>query len=119
MEKKKKKYQKNPLPVLPVLPQLSLSHCFQKFKTQTQEFGLGWNLILHCAKNLVSCQVIWKHHFTLETAKSIAQTARKNSAFINQWHFLSSYTALLNSVGLQNMTAEHYRSAQSQRAGAK
>lgn len=50
----------NNLLVLPALPQPSLSNDSQGFITQTQEFGLGWNLTSHCAKNSVSCQVIWK-----------------------------------------------------------
>lgn len=46
--------------MLSALPQSSLSNDSQGFITQTQEFGLGWNLTLHYAKNSVSCQVIWK-----------------------------------------------------------
>lgn len=65
------KNKKTPV-VLSASPQLSLSNYSQKFITQTQEFGLGWNPILHDAKNLVSCQVIWKHRFMSETANSPA-----------------------------------------------
>lgn len=70
--KNKTAIKKKNLVVLSASPQWSPSNYAHKFITQTQEFGLGWNLILHYAKNLVSCQVIWKHHLVLETAKSTA-----------------------------------------------